>query len=325
MDILNWIFIIVVLILAIVCVILGLLLVRITKRSERTPPQQDAVATVVPEPLQTGKAPIPTATRQDGPTKKSFFDKDKRYFTKLWQTTKEKWKQTVVITVGMVALLVVLILNLFTTFVTDWLFAALWIVIWAIILFVWQRVNKRHPKVKKHTAYTFNPVSVGVLYFGFTLSLWDTIKADSLLTYVVPVLTFLVSAAFIMAVFNQPVRKFLNIRATPVILPLTSWTLLLSFILDWLPAFPHTTEISWQVLAYFGFLWFITILLVMYRDVIWEPVRILSIIFFLIAAGIQIHDLNIVGYIGGAILLLIAIVMYFVATERLHPYGNLEE
>jgi hypothetical protein len=42
------------------------------------------------------------------PAKKRFFDKDKEYFVKLWQTTKEKWKQTVVITVGMVALLVVL-------------------------------------------------------------------------------------------------------------------------------------------------------------------------------------------------------------------------
>ncbi len=325
MDILSGIFIIVVLILAIVCVILGLLLAHINGRRQRTPRQREEVTAAGPEPPQADKVPNPAATGQVGTAKKHFFDKDKEYFVKLRQTTKEKWKQTVIITVGMVALLVVLFLNLFTTLVKDWLFAVLWIVIWVIIVFVLQRINKRKPEVKKDTTHNFNPVSAGTLYFGLGMSLWENVKADNVLTYVIPVIVFIVSIAFIIAVFNQHVRTFMNTRAAPVVLPLTFWVLLLGFVLNWLPAFSHATEISWQAIVYFGFLWFITILLVMYRDVKLEPVRVLSIIFLVVIAGIKFHDQNAVGYIGGATLVLIAGMMYCVAVGRIHPYGNLEE
>ncbi len=324
MDLLSGIFIIVVLILAAVCVILGLLLVHINRRSQRTPKQKGAVATAGSEPPPTDKAQSPAAAEQGGVPKKHFFDKDKEYFIKLWQTTKEKWKQTVVITVGMVALLVVLFLNLFTSLVNDWILAALWLAIWALIMFALLRINKK-PKVKKVTTYNFNPVSVGILYFGFGMSLWDNVKAGNILTYVIPVIVFIVSAAFIVAVFSQRVRTFMNTRAAPVVLPLTFWALLLGFVLNWLPAFSRATEISWQAIVYFGFLWFITILLVMYRDAIYEPVRILTIIFFMVVAGIKFHDQNAVGYIGGAALLVVVALLYLVAVGHLRPYGKLEE
>ena len=50
----------------------------------------------------------------------------------------------------MVALIVVLLLNLFTSLVNDWILAALWLAIWALIVVAWQRINKKH-KVKKVT------------------------------------------------------------------------------------------------------------------------------------------------------------------------------
>jgi hypothetical protein len=276
------------------------------------------------EPPPTNKVQSPVVARQGGVVKKHFFDKDKEYFVRLCQTTKEKWKQTVVITVGMVALLVVLFLNLFTSLVNDWILAALWLAIWALIVVAWQRINKK-PEVKKVTTYNFNPVSVGTLYFGFGLSLWNSVKAGNILTYVIPVIVFIASAAFVVAVFSQPVRTFMNTRAAPIVLPLTFWALLLGFALNLLPAFSRATEISWQAIVYFGFLWFITILLVMYRDVIYEPVRILTIIFFIVVAGTKFYDQNAVGYIGGATLLLIALLMYCVAVGRIHPFGKLEE
>lgn len=324
MDILSGIFIIVVLILAVVCVILGLLLAHINGRRQRIPKQREERTAAGPEPPQADKVRNPATTGQGGVAKKHFFDKDKEYFVKLWQTTKEKWKQTVVITVGMVALLVVLFLNLFTSLVNDWILAGLWLAIWALIVFALQRINKK-PNVKKVTTYNFNPVSVGTLYFGFGLSLWDTVKAGNTLTYVIPVIVFIVSAAFVVAVFSQRVRTFMNTRAAPIVLPLTFWALLLGFVLNLLPAFSRATEISWQAIVYFGFLWFITILLVMYRDVIYEPVRILTIIFFIFVAGIKFHDQNAVGYIGGAVLLVIVALLYLVAVGHLRPYGKLEE
>lgn len=297
---------------------------HINGRGQRTQKQKGAGAAAGSESPPTDNVQSPAVAREGGVAKKHFFDKDKKYFIKLWQTTKKEWKQTIVITVGMVALLVVLFLNLFTNLVTGWILAALWFAIWALVMIARQRINKK-PRVRKVTTYNFNPVSVGILYFGFGLSLWGNVKAGHILTYGIPVIVFIVSVAFIVAVFSQRVRTFMNTRAAPIVLPLTFWALLLGFVLNWLPAFSHATEISWQAIMYFGFLWFITILLVMYRDVIYEPVRILTIIFFMIVAGIRFHEQNDVGYISGAALLVIVALLYLVAVGHLHPYGKLEE
>ena len=121
MDLLSGIFIIVVLILAVVCVILGLLLVHINGRRQRTPKQKGASAAAGAEPPLTDKAQNPAVVEQGGAAKKHFYDKDKEYFVSLWQTIKAKWQETVVLSVGLVCLLVVFSLNIFTTLVSTWL------------------------------------------------------------------------------------------------------------------------------------------------------------------------------------------------------------
>ncbi len=324
MDLLGGVFIIVVLTLAVACVTLGLLLAHIYAGGHRTTRQKNTAQTP-----PANMVPSPATAGQGGAVKQHFYDKDKEYFIKVWQNTKEKWKQTAVVIVFAAGLFTLLFLKWFTTLLSNWLYSVISAVFILAIYFIWQRINKetnkRKPEDKKVNTHDFNPVSYGVLYFGFALSLWATIKTDTLTTFIAPVLVCLVSAVFFVAVFSRPLRKWLNTKAAPVVLQLTFWVLLLGFFYDWIPAYLEKTGITLQVIFYFGFLWLVIILLTIYRDVKWELLRLLFVIGFLAEAIRRIFDFTPIGYIGGATLFVIAGLMYFVATGHLKLYGKLED
>jgi hypothetical protein len=257
--------------------------------------------------------------------KKHFYDKDKQYFINLRQTTKAKCKQTTLAVVFALGLLTLLLLKGYSTLLSDWLFAVISTVFILAIYFIRQRIGNIKPKGKEEKPHNFSPVSYGVLYFGFTLSLWPTAKTDNWLTYIVPVLVSLVSAVFLVAVFSQPLRKVLNTKAAPLVVQLTFWVVLLGFFLDLIPALIANTGTSLEIIVYFGFLWLVIILLAIYRDVKYELVRLLSILAFIAIAGIKFNEHTAVGNIGGATLLVIAGLMYCVAVGHLTPYGSLED
>ena len=325
MDLLSGIFIIVVLILAVVCVILGLLLVHIIGRRQRTPKQKGASAAAGSEPPPADEALNPAAVEQGGAAKKHFYDKDKEYFVNLWQTIRAKWQETVVLSVGLVCLLVVFSLNIFTTLVSTWLLSILCLVIVFFMVLAWQRIHEKPKtdKVAKHN--DFNPVSFGILYLGFALSLWTNESTRNGLTVGIAIFFAVVSAGFLLSVYFPPIRTFMNTRAAPIVLPLTFAAAILWFMLDWLPAFSSSSGIVLEVIVYFGFIWLVTILLVMYRDVKYEILRVLFMFFFIFAAALKFYDQSLVGNIAGATLLVIVILMYLVATRRVHLYGKLEE
>ena len=325
MDLLSGIFIIVVLILAVVCVILGLLLARINGRRLRTPQQKGEVVTVLTEPPQADKVPNRATTRQSGVINKHFFDKDKEYCVNLWQTIKAKWQETVVLSIGLVFLLVVFSLNIFTTLVSTWLLSILCLVIVFFMVLAWQRIHKKPKTDKIAKSNDFNPVSLGILYLGFALSLWTNESTRNGLTVGIAIFFAVVSAGFLLSVYFPPIRTFMNTRAAPIVLPLTFAAAILGFMLDWLPAFSSSSGTVLEVIVYFGFIWLVTILLVMYRDVKYEILRVLFMVFFMFAAALKFYDHSLVGNIAGATLLVIVILMYLVVTGRVRPDGKLEE
>ncbi len=255
MDILlGGIFIIVVLILAVVCVILGLLLAHINGRRQRIPKQREEVTVAGTKPPQADKLPNPAATGQGGGGKKHFFDKDKDYFVKLWQTIKAKWQETVVLSVGLVCLLVLFSLNIFTTLVNSWLLLILCLVIVFFMVLAWQRNHKKAKTDKVAKPNDFNPVSLGILYLGFALSLWTNESTRNGLTVGIAIFFAVVSAGFLLAVYFLPIRTFMNTRAAPIVLPLTFMAAILGFMLDWLPAFSSSSGTVLEVIVYFGFI-----------------------------------------------------------------------
>jgi len=97
------------------------------------------------------------------------------------------------------------------------------------------------------------------------------------------------------------------------------------FALGWLPAITQGSGVIREVIVYFGFLWAVVMLVVMFRDVKNELAHILFVVFFIAAALIKLWKLDIIGIIGGVALMGIAGLLYLVATRRVHPYGEVSE
>jgi hypothetical protein len=97
------------------------------------------------------------------------------------------------------------------------------------------------------------------------------------------------------------------------------------FALGWLPAVSQLSGVVLELVIYFGFLWIIAMLLVMFRDIKNELARILFVAFFLVAGFIKFSEGGTIGVIGGIVLVCIAVMLYFVATGRAHPYGEVSE
>ena len=239
----------------------------------------------------------------------------------------EDKKGTIILSVGILSLAVVFLVKVLGGCISDRLTLALCVVIIVLTGLAYFVFIKR-PKVKVKKAaepHKFNPVSLGVLYFSFALAVWTNKPADNWLTYtIITIVVSIISAIFLLGVYVKPVRTFINKHGAPIVLPLTTFALFLTFIFDWIPAYAKSSGTSLYVILYFGFLWLVTYLLVMYRDVIWEPVRVWLMIYFIVAAGILYRTHDAVGTIGGTTLLVIFILCYGVATKHLNPYGKLE-
>ena len=108
-------------------------------------------------------------------------------------------------------------------------------------------------------------------------------------------------------------------------MPLTFFAFILGFALGWLPALSQVSTVIRVVVMYFGFAWVVAMLVTLFRDVKSELARILFVIFFVIVAVIRFCEHDIIGIIGGIIFMGIAVLLYLVATDRLHPYGEVSK
>ena len=106
---------------------------------------------------------------------------------------------------------------------------------------------------------------------------------------------------------------------------LTFTVSVLGFVLGMLPALSQDSPVIRAVIIYFGFAWVVAILVTLFRDVKDELARVLFVIFFVIAAVIRFREHETIGIIGGIFLMGIAVLLYLVATGRLHPYGKVSE
>jgi len=252
---------------------------------------------------------------------RSFLDKDKDYFIRLWQGVRNYWKQSLVQLIGLFCLFAVILLYLYFGLIDTKVFISLWIGLWVVILIAWWRINRK-VKAERVVQHDFNPVSLGTLYFSFALSLWTSAQVSD---RVIAIAVSLISLCFFVGVYARSIRTFLNTRAAPIVIPLTFFAFLLGFMLGWIPTFPLLSGIPLEIIMYFGFIWIVTILLRMVRELKNELVQFLFVVFFIFLGVMRLFDHNIVDTIGGVALIIIAMLIYLVATERLHPYGEVFE
>lgn len=259
--------------------------------------------------------------------KTHFYDKDKEYFIKLGLTIKEKWKQTIILSIGVVSLSVVLFLKILTGLISDQLAPVICAAIVLLVGLAWAAIIKRpKSKAKKETKpHNFNCVSLGVLYFSFALSLWTNKTADDWPINLITIIISIISVIFFIGVYSELVRNAINKNIAPWLLSLTTLAIFVTFIFGLLSVIEVVPSPILDVIFYFGFLWLVTYLLVIYRDVIWEPVRVWLMIDFIVVAGILYRTHDAVGIIGGTTLLVIFVLCYGVATKHITPNGSLED
>jgi hypothetical protein len=241
-------------------------------------------------------------------------------FDGFWQDTKKNCEQNLVVLVGLICLLAVTLshLQLRMPGVTVWAVSVTVITIITLVM----AIRLRRPKHRKVARHQFDPVSLGTLWFSFAVTLWVSQPIREWDTILIEIYLLLGVSTFLVAVFSRSTRVFLNTEAVPHVMFLTLIAFVSGFILGWVPALSHVSEPIRGVILYFGFLWIIVMLMVMIRDVRYEVARIVFVAFFFIAGLVKLgkHDI-----VGGLTLVVIAALLYLVATDRTHPYGEVAE
>jgi hypothetical protein len=259
------------------------------------------------------------------PVKVWSLNKDKEYFAGLWRSAKLNWKQSLVVLIGLVCSLTVTLFYIEAKVIDAKVWEASVVVIMVVMAILLRHQIRRRAEVERVAQHDFDPVSLGTLWFSFALTLWTSQQIRSWQTMIIEILVSLGALAFLVAVFSRSMRMFLNTRAAAIVMPLTLVAFVFGFALGWLPVLSQVSGFVLDVVVYFGFLWVVAMLLVMFRDVKDGLACILFVVFFLIAAVIKFFEHDIVGIIGGITLTCIAVLLYLVATGRLHPYGEVSE
>ena len=260
------------------------------------------------------------------PIKVWSLDNDKNYFARLWRDVKNDWPQSLIVLIALTCLFTVTLLYLEAKVINVKVLQASLVVVVVSAFIAMSLSMRRHrkAKVKKVIQHNFNPVSLGILYFSFALLLWISQPISGLLVRIVAIFVSLVSLVFLLAVFCSSILWFINTntRVAPIVMQLAFYAFVLGFALRWLPALSQVSGVIRGVVIYFGFAWVVTILVILFRDVKNELARILFIISPLSVAVIRFCEHDAIGIISGIVLTGIAVLLYLVATGRLHPRGE---
>jgi len=266
--------------------------------------------------------------RGSTPIKVWSLDNDKHYFSRLWRTLKDDWQQSLIVLIGLACLFTVTLLYLEAKTIDAKVYGAVFVVVSTLMAALLQMRRKKKTRVKRVIQHDFDPVSLGILYFGVALSFLSVLisqQIDSVLALGVAIFFFLASLAFFSGVFSRSIRGFINTRAAPIVMALTFIASVPGFVLGFLPTLSQDSGIILAVVMYFGLAWMVAILVTLFRDVRNELARVLFVIFFLIVAVMKFREHDAIGIIGGIFLTGIAVLLYLVATDRLHPYGKVSE
>lgn len=178
---------------------------------------------------------------------------------------------------------------------------------------------------KDKNKYIYNPVSQGILYFGFALSLWASDPINEPQIKGIAIFLTIVSFIFFVAVFCGWVLKLTKTISKGLAF-VTFLAFVFGFITGWLQAFSQLSGIILQVIVYFGFAWLVTIILTMVKDIKSTRFRVSGsiIVIIMLLAGAVTRLCN-QDYIAGGVLIAISVLIILVAIGRLKVYGSIFE
>jgi hypothetical protein len=182
--------------------------------------------------------------------------------------------------------------------------------------------------------HDFNPVSLGILYFSFSLSLWSSKQIGDHSVFAVAIISSFISLAFFASVFSEWVLKNMK-RAGGILISLTFLAFLYGFVIGWIQTFSQIGGVLLDLILVFGFAWLTVILLIMVRDLGKQPnnkknrflsyfriVPYIMFVIFLILAGIDFHSHN---FWAGGYWIAMAGLVLSIKLGFLKLYGNVFE
>jgi hypothetical protein len=177
------------------------------------------------------------------------------------------------------------------------------------------------------SAKYLNPVSLGTLYFSFSVSLWsgETISEGRVLG--IAIFITVISFLYFTSVFSDRLLAKLNQWVKKPLVFVTFLVFLFGYTSGWLQAFVETSGPIRSMVAYFGFAWIVVFLLVLIRDTSKQgrPQRVLTFLVIaalLVIAGIEFYRRDLWS---GGYLIAIAGLGLAVALNRLKVHGGVFE
>jgi len=172
-----------------------------------------------------------------------------------------------------------------------------------------------------------NPLSLGTLYFSFSLLLWSSENISDRRIFGIAILITVISFIYFTSVFWESLLSKLNRWVKKPLVFVTFLVFLASYTVGWLQAFLETLGQIQSMIAYFGFAWIVVFLLTLIRDTTKQgkPQRLFTFVIIailLIIAGIKFycHDIW-----SGTYLVAIAGLGLAVALNRLKVHGTIFE
>lgn len=169
---------------------------------------------------------------------------------------------------------------------------------------------------QKEEKYEINPLSWGMLFFAFWLSLMVLPIELNILQKILAWFCFGLSVLLLIAIYSRLRDQYKKPKIKRIVLPVVFEITVASFVVGFISSLSSLNEILRQVVIYFGFIWVVTYLFVLIRASNKGIGIIASLVFIVDGAYLASHATNSPDMIAGAVSILIGLFSGYIAVKR---------
>lgn len=172
-------------------------------------------------------------------------------------------------------------------------------------------------KLLSEKEYELNPLSWGMLFFAFWLSLIISPVEMSISQIIIAWFCFGLSIILWISIFIPWLRaQYKKTAVKKTIIPIVFEITIASFVIGFISSVSEMNEIIRNIVIYFGFIWVVTYLLILIRASNKGIGIIVSLVFIVNGAYLISNAKNTPDLIAGIVSILIGITSVFIAIRR---------